>query len=70
MALPASTRESLRLMLGIKKSGETAVETTGGGISVLTTDGVTNKDLEVITREKLLAVLGATEGDFIELWKL
>lgn len=68
MALPATTRARLRELLDIKQSGHTAVETTGGGVSVLTSDGVTAEDLAVITREKLMSFLGVAEGEFNHLW--
>ena len=69
MALPATTRTALRVLLGIKQSGHTSVETIGGGISTLTSDGVTVEDLAFITKEKLMSVLGVAEGEFGELWK-
>jgi hypothetical protein len=69
MALPATTRARLRELLDIKQSSHTAVETTGGGVSVITSDGVTEADLAVITKEKLMAFLGVEEGEFVDLWK-
>lgn len=73
MALPASTREALRALLNIPKSGSVEVSTTGGSESILVSDGVTASDLSMVTRELLISTLGEQapkDAEFPILWKL
>ena len=73
MALPASTREALRVLLNIPKSGSVEVSTTGGSESILVSDGVTASDLSIVTRELLIGTLGEQapkDAEFPVLWKL
>ncbi len=68
MALPGTTRERLRELLFIPKTGQVEVSTTGGEASVLVSDGVTVKDLEVVTKEVLMKFLVADDAEFPVLW--
>jgi hypothetical protein len=73
MALPATTRQALRTMLNIPKTGQTEVSTTGGNESVLVSDGVTVNDLAFITKEFLVNFLGdkaPKDAEFPQLWSI
>lgn len=70
MALPATTRERLRELLKIQKTGQTEVRTDGSSNSVLVSDGVTAIDLEVITIDLLNDFVKPNNKDlsFPDLW--
>ena len=72
MAMPATTRDAIRKALNLPCTGQTEVRTTGGGDSVLVSDGLTEKDLATITKELLIEYVKPNDNDldFPKLWEM
>ena len=63
LSLSSETRQKLKILLSIPRTGGTEV-VDGRVVS----DGYTDRDLQVITLERLQELAGSTESDFYKLF--